>query len=77
MCIDYETMATKQSVEVPTVPTLFMAHVKQWLAIAAFLASIGHNDSLQNSNKKGGGYLHGSWAVNTCNLEPLYQRNQN
>lgn len=30
-----------------TVPTRLMAHVKQWLAIAAFLASIGHMGSLQ------------------------------
>lgn len=29
-----------------TVPTRLIAQVKQWLAIAAFLASIGHKGSL-------------------------------
>lgn len=29
-----------------TLPTRLMAQVKQWLAMAAFLASIGHMDSL-------------------------------
>lgn len=37
-----------------TVPTLLMGHVKQWLAMAAFRASIGHRDSLQYTEKKAG-----------------------
>lgn len=62
-CIDSEIKATKQTVEILTVPTRFMAHVKQWLAIAAFLASIGHSDSLQIGNKKGGDYHLFAWLI--------------
>lgn len=35
------------TLEIQTVPTLLMGQVKQWLAMAAFLASMGHSASLQ------------------------------
>lgn len=38
--------------KIRTVPTLLMGHVKQWLAMAAFLASIGHSASLQTERSR-------------------------
>lgn len=35
-----------------TVPTLLMAQVKQWLAMAAFLASMGHMGSLREKGER-------------------------
>lgn len=35
-----------------TSPTRLMAQVKQWLAMAAFLASIGHMDSLREKSER-------------------------
>lgn len=35
-----------------TWPTRLMAQVKQWLAMAAFLASMGHRDSLRERKER-------------------------
>lgn len=47
-------MKLNNKVKIHTVPTLLMGHVKQWLAIAAFLASTGHIDSLQHTKEQAG-----------------------